>query len=141
MPQFRISQESFGITSEKYTVGMTANLQARTYDLEDRTLAFAWSVREFVKQVPRTQWNGDDCGQLVRSSGSVGANYREANDSLGKRDFLSRIKICRKEAKESRYWLDLLVCEKENLDHERIRLRQESLELERIFGSIVRKLS
>jgi len=42
---------------------------------------------------------------LVRASGSVGANYIEANESLSKKDFLMRVKICRKEAKESRYWL------------------------------------
>lgn len=75
------------------------------YDLEDRTFDFAKLVREFVKLLPKTLANLEDIQQVVRSSGSVGANYIEANESLSKKDFLMRIKICRKEAKESRYWL------------------------------------
>jgi four helix bundle protein len=78
------------------------------YDLEDRTFAFATKIRAFVKQLPNTMGNIEDIKQLVRASGSVGANYIEANESLSKKDFLLRIKICRKEAKESRYWLLLM---------------------------------
>lgn len=80
----------------------------KRYDLEDRTLKFAKDVRAFVKLLPRTVGNIEDVKQLVRASGSVGSNYIEANDSLGKKDFAMRIRICRKEAKESRYWLRLL---------------------------------
>jgi four helix bundle protein len=82
--------------------------QPKQYDLEDRTFNFAKDVREFVRQIPRTIANIEDTKQLVRASGSVGANYIEANESLSKKDFLMRIKICRKEAKESRYWLRLI---------------------------------
>ena len=78
---------------------------SKPYDLEERTLAFAKAVRAFVKDLPNNLANMEDGKQLVRSSGSVGANYIEANESLGKKDFKMRIKICRKEAKESRYWL------------------------------------
>ena len=77
----------------------------------------------------------DDLNQLIRSSGSVGANYIEANESLSKKDFLMRIKICRKEAKESRYWLSLI----EGEETERSKLIQEANELTNIFGAIVRK--
>ena len=87
---------------------MTKNRNSKPYDLEDRTLAYARRVRAFVKKLSRTTANIEDIKQLVRSSGSVGANYIEANESLSKKDFIMRIKICRKEAKESRYWLRLI---------------------------------
>jgi len=76
---------------------------SKRYDLEDRTLAFAKAVRSLAKKIPRTIGNIKDGKQLVRASGSVGANYIEANEALSKKDFRMRIKICRKEAKESRY--------------------------------------
>ena len=72
---------------------------APQYDLEGRTFDFAKRVRAFVKQVPMTLANMEDIKQVVRSSGSVGANYIEANESLSKKDFLMRVKICRKEAR------------------------------------------
>src|ERR1051326_680960 len=80
----------------------------KCYDLEDRTLEFAKRVRTFVKQLPRTLSNTEDVKQLIRASGSVGANYIEANEALSKKDFLMRIKISRKEAKESRFFLRLV---------------------------------
>lgn len=73
----------------------------KEYDLEDRTLQFAKTVRKFAKKVPMTLSNTEDCKQLIRASGSVGANYIEANESLSKKDFVMRIKISRKESKES----------------------------------------
>ena len=73
------------------------------YDLEDRTFTFAKNVRTFVKKLRKTIANVEDSKQLIKSSGSVGANYIEANEALSKKDFVMRIKICRKEAKESRY--------------------------------------
>ena len=77
---------------------------------------------------------------MIRSSGSVGANYIEANESLSKKDFFMRIKICRKEAKESKYWLNLLDMQfNPDLDESRLRLRDEAIELTNIFGSIIRK--
>lgn len=81
---------------------------AKRRDLEDRTFRFAESVRIFVKQLPRTIGNVEDVRQLVRSSGSVAANWIEADEALSKKDFLMRAKICRKEAKESRLFLRLL---------------------------------
>lgn len=78
------------------------------YDLEERTFQFAKRVRLFVKTLPNTLANVEDSRQLIKASGSVGANYREANESLGKKDFLMRIRISRKEAKESEYWLRLI---------------------------------
>ena len=80
----------------------------KKYDLEDRTLEFAKRVRKFVRNLPIDIPNREDGKQLVRSSGSIGANYLEAKDGLSKKDFLFRIKLSRKEAKESRYWLNLI---------------------------------
>ena len=77
---------------------------------------------------------------MVRSSGSVGANYIEANEALSKKDFKMRIKICRKEAKESRYWLNLIDIEGDpSLAHQRDALIQESSERMNIFGAILQK--
>ncbi len=73
------------------------------YDLEERTFIFAKDVRLFVKTLPKTLANFEDAKQVVKSSGSVGANYLEANEALSKKDLLMRIKISRKEAKESKY--------------------------------------
>ena len=122
------------------TDSMTENGNLKHYELEDRTLVFARKVRFFVKKLPKTTANIEDGKQLIRASGSVGSNYIEANESLGKKDFLMRIKICRKEAKESRYWLKLVdVDSKTDLEEERKELEKEATELTNIFGSIFRK--
>ena len=93
-----------------------------------------------MKQLPRTICNQEDVRQLVRASGSVGANYIEANEALSKKDFRMRIKVSRKECKESRYWLRLLdTGEDPRLEAERDRLIQESTELTRIFAAILQK--
>lgn len=111
-----------------------------SYDLEDRTFAFAKRVRKFVKGLRKTLANIEDGKQLIRASGSVGANYIEANESLSKKDFIMRIKICRKEAKESRYWLKLIDTEDgKEQEKEREKLEKEATELMNIFGSILRK--
>ena len=80
---------------------------AKRRDLEDRTFQFADAVRHFVKQLPKTLANIEDVRQLVRASGSVAANWIEADEALRKKDFLMRVKICGKEAKESRLFLRL----------------------------------
>src|SRR5450432_2734549 len=81
---------------------------SKRFDLEERTFQFARRTRAFVKTVAKTMGNVEDARQVIRSSGSVGANYIEANEALSKKDFVLRVKICRKEAKESRYWLRLI---------------------------------
>ena len=113
---------------------------SKHYDLEERTYEFARAVRGLVKQLPRTLANIEDAGQLVNASGSVGANYIEANEALSKKDFVMRIKISRKEAKESRYWLRLIFSNgKADLNTRRESLMQEASELTSIFGAILRK--
>ena len=112
----------------------------KQYDLEDRTFEFAKRVRTFVKTLPKTISNLEDIRQLVRASGSVGSNYIEANEALSKKDFVMRIKISRKEAKESRYWLNLLDTGADpSLNKVRGELVQEGTELMKIFGAILRK--
>ncbi len=119
---------------------MTDTPSCKPYDLEERTYEFAKQVRAFVKKLPRTICNVEDVKQVVRSSGSVGANYIEANEALSKKDFRMRIKISRKEAKETRYWLRLLDTGNETeVATERDRLIGESEELVRILSAIINK--
>lgn len=115
---------------------------ARPYDLEERTELFAKEVRAFIKRLPYTLVNREDGRQLIRSSGSVGANYIEANEALSRKDFLVRVKISRKEAKESAYWLRLVdVGVDPTVDAERWRLEREAGELMRILSAIINKAS
>ena len=117
---------------------MTEIQNSKKYDLEERTYKFAKQCRGFVKKLPRTIANIEDGKQLVRSSGSTAANYIEANEALSRKDFIFRIKICRKEAKESRLWLRLSdIGNNQNIEIERKELIQEATELMKIFGSIV----
>ena len=111
----------------------------RRYDLEERTLAFSKRAVKLCRSLPRTVIDSEMGKQLVRSSTSVGANYIEANECLGKKDFLMRIRICRKEAKESGYWLRLVETASPDLRSEQQWLLQESTELMRIFGAIIVK--
>jgi four helix bundle protein len=117
---------------------MTEIQNEKKYDLEERTFKFAKRVIEFIGTIEKTLPNIEIGKQLIRSSGSVGANYIEANEAFSKKDFILRIKICRKEAKESCYWLKLIACCKDT-DRERAALLQESTELMKIFGSILTK--
>ena len=113
---------------------------AKPRDLEDRTFEFAQSVRTFVKQLPRTVSNIEDVRQLVRASGSVAANWIEADEALSKKDFLMRVKICRKESKESRLFLRLVDAglAKSNV-FARETLAAKARELTLIFSSIISK--
>ena len=118
------------------------NSPKRSFDLEERTFVFAKQVSTFNREImPKTIENNEYFKQLIRSSGSVAANYIEANESFGKKDFQYRIKICRKEAKESRLWLKLLnvAANKESLLIKQKQLIQEALELIKIFTVILKK--
>ena len=110
----------------------------RNFDLEERTSKFAKNCIDICKGLVKDTINKELISQLIRAAGSVGANYREANDSLSRKDFYHRIGICRKEAKESRYWLGLLL--HANVQHP-IDLNEqmdEALQLTRIFASIIK---
>ena len=111
------------------------------YDLEERTFQFAKRVRIWIKQLSKSVANIEDAKQLVRSSGSVGANYIEANEALSKKDFIFRLRICRKEAKESAYWARLILETNEDISYENEgkALHKESVELKKIFFAIISK--
>jgi len=115
---------------------------SKPYDLEERTYNFAVQCRDMVKRLAKTTPNLEYGRQLIRSSGSQAANYIEANEALGKKDFAMRVKICRKETKESCLWLRLCDAgENSDLEQERLRLLKEAGELRNIFTAILRKAS
>ncbi len=111
----------------------------KTYDLEIRTLNYAQGAIGLYKRIPHNIINLRLIEQLVRAAGSVGANYREANEALSKKDFVHRLKISRKECKESGYWLELLRGENSIFTTEFDQIIQESKELRNIFSAIIEK--
>ena len=113
-------------------------LNQKHYDLEERTLVFSRNIINHIKTLPKTMGNIEIGKQLIRSAGSVGANYIEANEALSKKDFIMRIKISKKEAKESLYWLKLIEPLSSN-EAGRQKLIQEATELMNILGAIYRK--
>jgi four helix bundle protein len=117
---------------------MSKTQKSKLYDLGERTLRFARMVRKYVKDLPKSLGNIEDARQLVKASGSVGANYIEAEEALSRKDFVMRIKKSRKEAKESGYWLELTEPKEEGMT-EKQKLITEATELMKIFGSIVEK--
>jgi four helix bundle protein len=126
-----------GVMREPHAVYGEVN---RYESLELRCEQFARDVRAFYKTLSKTVPNQEDGRQLIRSSGSVGANYIEANEALGRKDFFMHIKICRKEAKESRFWLRLIdAAGHPDVEDARASLEGESEELMRIFAAIFRK--
>lgn len=114
-------------------------LNNKPYDLEERTALFAEKCRDFIKKIPKILSNLEYSKQLVRSSGSQAANYIEANEALGKKDFSYRVRICRKESKESCLWVRLIETNNEELDIEKTNLIQEAMELRKIFTAILEK--
>ena len=113
-------------------------VESKKYDLEERTFAFAKRVFGYSEKLPKTMTNNEIGKQLVRAAGSIGANYIEANEALGKKDFSMKIKTSRREAKESRYWLRLSNPIDSDLQERELLIR-ESTELMNIFGAILRK--
>jgi len=116
-----------------------SSITKHIFDLEKRTAEFAKNVIKLYKKLPQNVINRELIGQLVDASGSVGANYREANDALSKKDFKHRIKITRKEAKEAHYWLELLEEANPEYKEEIGKLLTGALELKKIFSSIADK--
>jgi len=110
----------------------------KKYDLEDRTLKFAKDCIDLCKTLAGDAVNRELISQFVRAASSVGANYREANDSISKKEFYHRINISRREAKESKYWLELLLHSNKKLTEKIEPLVDEALQLARIFASIAK---
>jgi four helix bundle protein len=121
--------------------GNSGGNQKKKYDLEERTEKFSLRIRDFCLGLKKDVINIEYIRQLVRSAGSVASNYIEANENLGEGDLKFRIKVCRKESKESRLWLKhILVYGDQDMEKQRKELIQEAFELENIFGAILRKL-
>ncbi|WP_244165306.1 four helix bundle protein [Flavobacterium phragmitis] len=116
-------------------------MMSKPYNLEERTFLFAKECRIYIRTLPKNTSNIEDGKQLVLSSGSVGANYIEANENLGDKDLLFRLKIARKEAKESKFWLQLL----NDLNPDQKELSESLLfeieELRKILSAIITKTS
>lgn len=116
---------------------MINSQNTKQFDLEERTTRFARQTRDYVKSLPRSISHLEYAKQVIRSSGSVAANYIEANEALGDKDFKMRIRICRKEAKESRLWIELSEPNDENQIIKR-KLIEEATELIKIFSAIIK---
>ncbi len=112
----------------------------KIYDFEQRTLEFSKSVIRLCKKLPVSTINIELTKQIMRSACSVGANYREANEALSKKDSLHRLRISRKEAKESSYWLDLILEANMGFRAEIDAISRESIELRNILSSMIVKI-
>ncbi|WP_299208467.1 four helix bundle protein [uncultured Dokdonia sp.] len=113
---------------------------SKPYNLEERTFLFAKNVRDLVYKLQYSIANNEDGKQVIRSSGSIAANYIEANEHLSGKDFDYRAKIYRKEVKETVLWIHLLNTPF-NIDHKKniIELANEAEELKKIFSAIIEK--
>jgi len=109
------------------------------YDLEERTAKFGEAAIRLAKQLPPSTVNTPLISQFVRAATSVGANYSEADDAESKKDFLHKISVCRKEARETKHWLRMLATAEPSQKAELRALWQEAKELHLIFAAIIRK--
>jgi len=115
---------------------MTETQNNKKYDLEERTAKFGEDVIGFVKILNKDSINNPLISQLIRSATSIGANYMEANGAESKKDFIHKIHICKKEAKETMHWLRMLAKANDKCAENIKSLWQESKELSLIFGKI-----
>jgi four helix bundle protein len=113
--------------------------EGKVYDLEERTARFAEAIIAYAKRLPQTPITLPLIGQFIRAGTSIGANYCEADDSVSKKDFRHRISICKKEARETKYWLRMIAAAEPNHKSEARVLWQEAKELHLIFAAIWRK--
>lgn len=115
-------------------------MSKKVYDLEERTTKFAVEITRFCKSLKIDAVNRRIIPQLIASAGSVGTNYREANDALGKKDFIMRAKTARKEAKEAIHWLEMLKAAHSDKSAEIDVFVAEAIELRNILSSIISKV-
>ena len=108
-------------------------------NLLERTLKFSENIIELVNKLPRTIVNNSLLKQLIGAATSIGANYREACEAESSKDFVHKIKISKKECQETTYLLKLLLKPNPRFKKEIIKLGRESIELIKIFSSIVSK--
>jgi len=111
----------------------------KKYDLAERTASFGRDVILFTKTLPENSINKPLISQFIRNSTSIGANYMEADCAESRRDFLHKIGICKKEAKEATHWAHMLSVANPDMTVECRKLRQEAHELTLIFSAITKK--
>jgi len=109
------------------------------YDLEERTAKFGEKIIKFAKRIPEHTITKPLISQLIRAGTSVGANYCEADSAGSKKDFNYKISICKKEARETKHWLRMVIIVVPMLKDEARELWQEASELTLIFSAIIRK--
>jgi len=119
---------------------MNNSENSKIYDLEERTAKFGENIIKFCKPVPRNPVTIPIISQLVRSGTSIGANYCEADDAESKMDFKHKIGICKKESRETKHWLRMIIVAIPELKKDAEKLWQEAKELNLIFNSINNKL-
>ena len=134
--EFRMTNEK---TSQVELEGATVRPLA-SYDLEERTAMFAERVIDFAMEIPRTAVTSPLISQLVRAATSVGANYCEADDAESRKDFRHKIGLCRKEARETKYWFRMIARGAPNSKQDARQLWNEAKELHLIFSKIRRSL-
>ena len=115
--------------------GQNSNVKA--YDLEERTAKYGESIIDFAKSLPHDRINDELVGQLVKAGTSVGANYQEADGAESRKDFRHKIAVCKKEAKETKFWLRMIAKANPPRKHECVSLWREAQELTLIFSSIL----
>lgn len=113
------------------------NKTPENYNLEERTLKFGEEMIIFVNKLPANKVNNELVGQMIRSATSIGANYCEANGASSKKDFRNKICICKKEAKETKYWIQLISVANPDQKDKCRKLWKEAQELTLIFSKIV----
>ena len=107
------------------------------YNLEDRTAKFSCDIIDFLRKLKKDIVTTPIISQLVRSATSIGANYCEANGASSKKDFKNKVYICKKEAKETKYWLQMISKASPNDAQECRKLWKEAHELTMIFSKII----
>lgn len=117
---------------------MTNQTPIKEFDLEERTAKFAENSINFSKKIPQNPITLPIVSQFIRSSTSIGANYCEADDAESRMDFKHKIGICKKEARETKYWLRMIAVASPDFKEEAKILWKEAKELNLIFNAIVR---
>lgn len=127
------------MSKEVESTNLETAVSQKRYDLEERTARFGEAILAFAKKVPVTAVTKPLVGQLVRAGTSVGSNYCEADDAGSKKEFRYRISICKREGRETKYWLRMIAAAVPALKEEARVSWQEAKELHLIFASIYRK--
>lgn len=135
----RHEEEFWGVPAGSGAAELREEASQPKFDLEERTARFGEAIIRFAKKIPFNPVNNRLIDQLVGAGTSVGANYCEANDGVSRRDFKHKIGICRKEAKETRFFLRMIATAEPDLKADARILWQEARELNLIFSAIWRK--